>query len=287
MNGSKSSRSMGKRQAAKVVELASYRSRRRRRSTLKSHWLTLTLLAILTSCFGSWYVLTRTDYLQIKQVAVSGNERVPTEQILSAAGIALGDRPWQHLPWQVRSRILQVDPWIEDAAVRIRWPLDRMEIVIRERTPTHLISLEPEDGGPNQFVWIDRSGVVVDIVQAPTPEALPLISGLTAAEIYRGMRIDNPALDDALYLLSRMSPELRDEISEIHVTPDRQVTLFLRTPLTVKWGLVPEANRDAETAAKLADLGGLLNETLNAEKTICLIDMRDAKQAVLRECPPN
>lgn len=270
--------------APPIIDLERHRQKRRRAS-LRSHWPSFLILGLLVFSLGLWYLLTQTPHLRIHEVTVSGNTRVDAASILEQARVDLGDRPWHHLPWQVRKRVLQTDPWLKDVTVTLPWPFTAVHIYVTERTPTYVLSLQPERDTENRFVLVDEDGVILEELARPMPNTLPIISGIHSPELQRGATVAGTQLQDAKALLAWMAPSLRDAISELHIDASGQVTLFLENRLEVRWGLVPVEERDKAIQHKLAILGGLLKESLETPKPICIIDLRDEKLAVMKECP--
>lgn len=114
--------------------------------------------------------LEESDALAVREVVVSGNQRIPHQAILDAAGVQAGDDlnriDLEKVADQVRGL-----PWVESVSLRRRYP-DRFAIEVVEREPSLLLA----DG---QLWFVDRRGEVFKAVEPGEWQDLPVVTGLT------------------------------------------------------------------------------------------------------------
>lgn len=80
------------------------------------------------------YRLTTTSQLfALSEVSVRGNERLSASEVLSSAGVGLGENCLAMPMAEIRARLMR-NPWIRTASLKRELP-DRMEITVVERAP--------------------------------------------------------------------------------------------------------------------------------------------------------
>lgn len=229
----------------------------------------LALLVLLSICAVAVW---NSALFRLKELEVSGTNRLTEARIMEAAGLVPGAVRWQHSVSSVEKRLL-AEPWIKSAAAQ--WETGRLSIAVEERAPVGLLR-----HSDLYYLALDPEGIVLEQVNLLEGHGLPVISGITVTPSLRGDRLEQPALRDALDVLAMLDGFFREQISEVHVREDRSLTLFMRGGTTVLWGDVPDGRDRAfiirEKAETLGDFWGRLPV---AKRSQCRFDMRVVPRA--------
>lgn len=150
-------------------------------------WRVLKILTIL-SIFGviSFYAVKfsidiydrviSSDYFLINSIDISGNNNVTDEEILAAAGVAVGQNNISVSIEDVEAA-LEKNPWMERVSVKRVLP-DILEIIVQERVPKFWIL---ENG---VMCYADQHGqAIVPVGNVPT-QSLPVLEIETGGEIF-------------------------------------------------------------------------------------------------------
>jgi cell division protein FtsQ len=196
------------------------RSRGRRPGSFRRFLAALLVLGVLV---GAGWLVGFSQVLAVRQVAVTGMDRLDAASIREAAAVPLG-RPLarQDLP-AIASRVSAL-PRIESAEVSRRWP-HTIRIAVVERRP--LIGIRQPDG----FVLVDAQGVSVE-----TSPTLP--AGVLQADVDPD-RVT--LLVEVGAIAAAMPRELKSRVIRLHATSRNQVTVLLTDGVTVNWGTDSES----------------------------------------------
>ena len=150
-------------------------------------WRMLKIITIL-SIFGviSFYAVKfsidiydrviSSDYFLINNIDISGNNNVTDEEILAAAGVAVGQNNISVSIEDVEAA-LEKNPWMERVSVKRVLP-DILEIIVQERVPKFWIL---ENG---VMCYADQYGqAIVPVGNVPT-QSLPVLEIETGGEIF-------------------------------------------------------------------------------------------------------
>lgn len=171
--------------------------------------------------FIAYKALGRSDFFQITATSIQGCRRTTKGLILELSGV------------DVHSNLLALDTrrakagieaheWVESVEINRDWP-NRLRIVVKERLPVAIVSLE------NGLFYLDRNGVA--FAQALPPEDMdyPLITGLKKdnwPEDFKDSQLAE-ALQFIKYAGQGSSILPKQNISELHVDGDKNITLYL------------------------------------------------------------
>jgi cell division protein FtsQ len=169
---------------------------------------------------------TRSPFLDVDHVRVTGSARVPAAAVAAASGVGQGTAMFDVDEAAARLRV-EALPWVLRARVHRRWPAT-VTIEVQERTP---IAALP---GPGGVAVVDRTGRVLTVAPTPPPE-LPLLVGLPPAGA-PGTRIGGRA-GDLLAVARAMPPAVLPRLAGIVAADAGQVELRLRPSGVVKLGL--------------------------------------------------
>lgn len=186
--------------------------------------------------------LTHSPRFAIRDIVVTGNARVTSDEILRRGGVAVGQNVFTLSLKATEAKIVQ-DPYIAEAEVRRRLP-DGVSIRVVERQPSALVVVN--GAGP---YLADAGGRVFKRASLTAGEGagLPVVTGLDrklfAAEPDLAAALVRRALEVAVAWRAKDRPPL----GEVHVGKDG-LTLYAlagASPVAVALG------RPADTAAAL------------------------------------
>jgi len=206
------------------------RPRRRR-----ARWLAVLLpLAAMGIAGGLTWALLGSSLFAVRTVIVTGTRLVPESEVLAVAAVRPGTPLIRISTAQVAGRVLTIRQ-VQGVRVTKSWP-DRVVIAVRERTSALAVSLP--GGG---FDLIDANGVIVQ--PAPTrPSGLPLYTTMEAASSLRG----DPDVAAAAAVLAELPGSVRSSVTSVIVPSPDQVTLSLRSGVTILWGSADDAAAKAK-----------------------------------------
>jgi cell division protein FtsQ len=215
----------------------SYRDGKASRSR---RWLAaLLLLAALGVGGGVTWALLGSGLFAVRSVVVTGTRLVPESEVVAVAGIRPGTPLIRVNTARIAARVLTIRQVL---AVRVftSWP-NRVVIAVQERTSALAVSLP--GGG---FDLVDANGVVVRSA-ATRPSGLPLYTTTAAVSSLRG----DPDVAAAAAVLAGLPAPLRSSVTSVSVPSPDQVTLRLRSGVTVVWGGPDDAAAKARELAIL------------------------------------
>ncbi|MEW6521221.1 MAG: FtsQ-type POTRA domain-containing protein [Thermodesulfobacteriota bacterium] len=195
-------------------------------------WFGDQLLKVISICFGVLIVggiicliayqgLSRSIFFQVEMVDIKGCVRTTPKEILSWSGLDVKTNLWATRIGRIRKK-LESQHWIAAAEVTRNWP-NKLAIVVRERKPLAMVSLK------SGLYYVDRGGVVFAEVLPVDDRDFPVITGLEIDKV-PGVE-EEPRLAEALgfiVLAEKGAVALpKQNISEIHLTPEGDLVLFM------------------------------------------------------------
>ncbi|MGA8098237.1 MAG: FtsQ-type POTRA domain-containing protein [Candidatus Cybelea sp.] len=239
--------------------------RRRKASAiarLKPFWIPIALIAVFVlaalSVGGTWSGFNPT------QVAVSGNHRVSSAEILRHAEIPAHVSIWLQNTGAIASRIAAI-PYV--GAVRVhRVPPSAIRIVVVERVPFAVLR------SPEGDAVVDRDLRVLE--PATGDETLPIFVVESSADVTAGE-----------YLRTRDTIELRDAYEAIAAR--RIIPLELRFDrfgglvVTIQGGLRLLLGTQNDLGAKLTLADAILSQVVGHQRRVAAIDLRAPAAPVL------
>jgi cell division protein FtsQ len=204
----------------------------------------------------------------VADVDVEGASRVTADDVRSAAAITAGTNVWRLDPSAIAARVAAV-PEIRRAEVIRRFP-NRVTILVEERRPFTLVH-----GG--RLHWLDEEGRVLDEVSQAVVPAVPVVSGLSEAELVSMRTAPSPRAREAIALirvLLRRRSALTAEISEIDMSRGDGPVLYTVDGVEVRLGT-------DEWEERLARLERILTQMGRDGEVVRAIDLRFRDQVVL------
>jgi cell division protein FtsQ len=153
-------------------------------------------------------------------IELSGSERLTREQVLAAAGLALGRNVFEVSPEQAEAA-LRAHPWVAEAEVTRRLP-GSYRITLREQKPVALLALE-------ELNLVSEDGTVFKRLEPSDPIDLPLITGVDPERFRADLALRSSLLVSAVALLQDYRDAglwQREPLSELHAEPDESFTLY-------------------------------------------------------------
>jgi cell division protein FtsQ len=165
-------------------------------------------------------VLAEAPILQINRIVVSGNHRLPTEDVLAALGGLRGENiVWSDLDaWRDR---LVASPWVRDATFRRSLP-STVEVVVAEREPIGIGRLK------GQLFLVDERGTVIDAYGPQYADLdLPIIDGLSTKAGAGDTDADRGELAARVIQALRTKPGIARRLSQVDVTDPHNAAVIL------------------------------------------------------------
>ena len=192
----------------------SARKRKRHRWLFERILFVCVCLAVI-----AWQCYTRPVYLFLQTVAVEGNQKIATEEILQMAGVT----SHQGMVWVWDAKdffaVLRDDLRVEEVTTAYEWPAS-LTIHVKERRSLAYVASR------HGFLDVDATGTVTAISHSLKNMEAPLITGFKAGRVFPGNRISDPGVRTALEYLVSLNKETRDKISEVHLAPNSGVTVI-------------------------------------------------------------
>lgn len=190
---------------ADVSEAARSIERRRRRTLWGALGISILLL--------SGYLMTRSEYLDVDEIAVSGAVRTPAASVLDAAAVRKG-QPLIGLDLSAaRARIARL-PWVDEVYSTRNWD-GSVRFVVSERAPLAAVAM------PGAWVVVDDEGRVLAL-RADLDESLVPVVGLNVVDATAGDWLTEAHLD-AIRVAAALDEPARSAVRSVEVTPDGYV----------------------------------------------------------------
>lgn len=164
-------------------EAAPVKKKKKRKK--KRYFLKFCIFCLL--CTGTYYFLT-SEYLNVTEIEVVGNEYYTEAQVIQMTAIQTGKNMFEFDSSRVRD-VLLADPYIKNVKIR-RILMGTVRITVTERMEYAAVPYG------ESFVLLDNEGTVLRVTdESPT---LPLLVGMTLVEMTPGEAL---AVEEA-YLLT-------------------------------------------------------------------------------------
>jgi cell division protein FtsQ len=196
------------------------------------------LLAAMGVAGGVTWATLGSGLFAVHSVVVTGTRLVPESEVLAVADIQPGTPLIRVNTARIAGRVLTIRQVLA-VQVSTSWP-DRVVIAVHERTPALAVVV------PRGFDLIDAYGVVVQLVQT-RPLILPVYATSASVSSLRG----DPDVSAAAAVLGQLPAALRATVISVTAPGPDQVTLQLRSGVTVVWGGPDDAAAKARELAIL------------------------------------
>jgi cell division protein FtsQ len=217
------------------------RFRRRRLAAL------IAAIALALAGVGAWALLG-SGLFAVRSVVVTGTRLVPESEVVAAADVRPGTPLIEVNVNQVAARVLGIRQLV-GVQVSTSWP-NRVTIAVQERVATLAVALP--GGG---FDLIDGHGVVVRQAQT-RPASLPLFAAASspaavAVATSPSALTGDPDVTAAAGVLGELPAPVRSTVTAITAAAPDQVTVQLRSGVTILWGGTDDAVAKAQELTAL------------------------------------
>jgi cell division protein FtsQ len=182
------------------------------------------------------------------EIEISGAQRLSRADVLTAAGLALGQNVFEVSPEQARDK-LSLHPWVADASVTRRLP-GTYRIQVREQQPAALLQLEA-------LYLVSEEGTVFKQLAPEDTSDLPVITGVDPRQFRADVAFRTSLLVNAVALLHDYRDVglwHREPIAEIHAEGEDAFSMYVgKDAMLVRLGERPFRK-------KLRRLRGILDE---------------------------
>lgn len=155
-------------------------------------------------------------------IELSGNERLTRDEVLHAAGLALGQNVFDVGPEEAEQRLARY-PWIASAQVHRRLP-GSFELRIRERVPAALLALE------GSLYLVSDDGTVFKRAAQDDSVDLPVVTGIDRTRFTSDRAFRASILLEIVALLGDYRGAglwRREPIGEVHVESNDGISLYI------------------------------------------------------------
>jgi cell division protein FtsQ len=172
-------------------------------------------------------------------VEIEGAQRLSRDQVLAAAGLAVGKNVFDVSPEQAEER-LRTHPFVAEAAVTRRLP-GSYKITLREQELAAVLQVG------EQLLLVGQDASVLKVLEPGDPVDVPVITGADEGRWSRDVHYRATLLENAVLLLHEYREAglwAAERVSEIHVEPDLGLSLYVGQDATaVRLGKAPYAKK--------------------------------------------
>lgn len=182
------------------------------KKTKKHKIIKFSILIILIIASITMFMMS--SVFNIKQIIVSNNSKISSEEIISLSGLTIETNMFKISNYSINNSI-KANAYIEN--VKVKRKLNGTVVLeIQERTPTYMLQFG------NSYVYINNQGYMLELSE--TPLELPVITGIetNVEEIKEGNRLvvnDLQKLEDIIKIMeSAKSNSISNIISGIDIS---------------------------------------------------------------------
>jgi cell division protein FtsQ len=210
----------------------------------------------------------------IHQIVVDNDGVLTPEHVVQFAGVAVGQNLLSVDLDQVR-RTLEMLPLVRGVEVRRMLP-DRLFIRVEERVAVARLRVPTRELGDAVF-YIDRSGYVMKpvtladgtVVQPQTPRPVPILTGVSLADVRIGRQVESEHIYRALELLDKLDQAVAGsmlEVEQIDLSKPRELVMTTRQHAAVKLDV-------EDFPQQLRRLGVILRWAQQRQKSVQMVDL--------------
>lgn len=200
------------------------RKPRRRRGRRIVMFLVLCLAMVV-----AFYYFLHSSVFFIKDVAVIGEQAVPSQDIIALSGITAGQNIFE-INVKASQKAIEIIPRVKRATIKRIFP-DRIQISVIEREPWAYVV---HDSG---VLLIDNEGICLDKLATMEETELPVISiANTPQVIQEGQQVNRAAIKLIKSIIDKLPTDLLQEVSEFHYSNQGQVIVFTIDGTEVRLG---------------------------------------------------
>lgn len=181
---------------------------------------TIILIGML---IGTLIYILLSPLFNIKDVTVTGNNKLSKEEIISLSEIRTEENIFKTSKNDIKNRI-KTNPYVENVKIRRKLP-DKVEIIVVERVATYMLPFA------NSYVYINNQGYMLEITSQKAN--LPIITGFSTPEenLHEGERLlseDLVKLGEVLQIIESANANgIQELITKIDISNRQDYTIML------------------------------------------------------------
>ena len=170
-------------------------------------------------------IILGSSLFNIKKIEVTGNSRISNEMVISLSGLELYKNIFTFNKLSGIGKIKE-NAYIKNVKIKRKLP-DTVKITVQEKTPRYIIQIA------DSYAYINNQGYILEI--STEKENMPILTGITTdlSNIKEGERLsveDLKKMDMVIKICEiAKSNDLKDLITKIDITDDRNYTIILET----------------------------------------------------------
>lgn len=197
--------------------------RKRRKRSSRRIFKGIIFLLICGAILG---VIVYVPFFTLAQIKLVGAEKITPDDVLKVGDIYIGE-PLFKLETDAVAGRLAKDLRIEEVSVRRILP-STLEVTLKERRPLATIVC---DYG---YLDLDVHGKILDSYKNLREMKIPMITGVTADNLYIGDDFDNPIVKKILEFLQKLNAESLNKISEVAIVEENYIVAYTATERAVQ-----------------------------------------------------
>ena len=209
-------------------ELNKYRKARKR----KKVWTSFTIFIYLIIAAGIVWTIFYAPIFNITKVYSTGNIKLSESEIIAASGCRVGNNIFRSSISSIKAQVTAI-PYVRESNVRREFP-NRVKIWVRESTPMAIISKN------EQFLVIDETGKVLEIILDQNEYSIPTIRGLDVDKYIAGEKFgvtNSKNMDISIICLNEIiNSDIHKNIISIDVTNLISIGLNYENRINVNLG---------------------------------------------------
>lgn len=255
------------------------------RTRQRVRWLTAVLTAVAViglTGYGTYRLLRWTaaalvfenPRFAIAQITVENDGGMTPAQVTQFAGVRAGQNIFAVDLAQVQ-RNLELIPMVRRVEVRRMLP-SRLHIRVNERVAVARLRPANRELGEGTY-FVDRTGVVMkslklasgSVLQPQTVGPVPVLTGVTLADVRVGRPVESEQVYRALELLNRLEQTAAGawmEVEQIDLSKPRHLTVTTKQRMQVRFDV-------EEFSPQLRRLNAILSWAQQRQKSVATVDL--------------
>jgi cell division protein FtsQ len=194
---------------------------------MNTSFLYVAVLTILLSLGLTLFF--RSSAFKVQHVIVQGLKLSPESEILKLASGVQGQNLFL-FDQEALNHKITLYPLVQSVQFQRKLP-QTLVIMVTERTPVALVVV------PKGVLEVDAQGTFLRRLESWPKNDHPVLTGINLKDTAGpGQNLANPSLTAELNLLGQAPTELLSQIGELHVDPNQQMTMYLRSGVEVRLG---------------------------------------------------
>lgn len=228
--------------------MESYRDRLKRdqrQKRLKDILWLLALFVLAGAVVGGWRYVQRPEF-SFGKIAVHGSSNFSVGQLAQMGGEKEPVNLFRFSKTDMLTA-LRGDVRVEKAEAYYNFP-NVLNVYINERQPALYVKTSYRN-----YAKLDADGLVLDLTDGIKDASVPRLSGKDCGNLFIGDRLQDQDIRDVLIFFQKLKADAKEQISELHLDGEKNLTLQLRYGFPVILGPVNELAGKAELFTTVFD----------------------------------